>query len=184
MSLFTIPEQGGLSAQVCLQRAQGPAPRLRRRLAAFLYEGVLLFGLVMVVGLVYSIAVNQRHGLQGRQGMMAVQFLALSLYFIWTWTHGGQTLAQRTWQLRIVSATGGPLTLGRALLRYLLSWLWFMPPLALEWLVGLHDKSTLSGVLLGWMVAYAGLTWVLPGRQFLHDVISGTRVIDNRKQVL
>lgn len=184
MSFLTIPEQGGLSVQACAERARGTAPTLRRRLAAFLYEGVLLFGLVMVVGLIYSIAVDQRHGLQGRQGMMAVQFLALSAYFMWLWTHGGQTLALKTWQLRLVTPDGGTLTPLRALLRYLTSWLWFIPPLLLTWLAGWHDKGTMTAAVLGWMALYASLTWVLPSRQFLHDVISGTRVIDNRKQVL
>lgn len=183
MSFLTIPEQGGLSVQACAERARGTAPTLRRRLAAFLYEGVLLFGLVMVVGLIYSIAVDQRHGLQGRQGMMAVQFLALSAYFMWLWTHGGQTLALKTWQLRLVTPDGGTLSPLRALLRYLTSWLWFIPPLLLTWLAGWHDKGTMTAAVLGWVVLYASLTWVLPSRQFLHDVISGTRVIDNRKQV-
>lgn len=183
MSFLTIPEQGGLSVQTCAERARGTAPSLRRRMAAFLYEGVLLFGLVMVVGLIYSIAVNQRHGLQGRQGMMAVQFLALSVYFMWLWIHGGQTLALKTWQLRLVTPEGGPLSPMRALVRYLSSWLWFMPPLLVTWLAGWHDKSTMSAALLVWMAFYASLSWALPSRQFLHDVISGTRVIDNRKQV-
>lgn len=183
MSLLTIPEQGGLSVQACAERARGTAPTLRRRLAAFLYEGVLLFGLVMVVGLIYSIAVDQRHGLHGRQGMMVVQFLALSAYFMWLWTHGGQTLALKTWQLRLVTPDGGTISPLRALLRYLTSWLWFIPPLLLTWLAGWHDKGTMTAAVLGWMVLYAALTWVLPSRQFFHDVISGTRVIDNRKQV-
>jgi len=183
MSFLTIPEQGGLSLSACAERARTTAPTLRRRLAAFLYEGVLLFGLVMVVGLIYSIVVNQRHGLQDREGMMAVQFLALSVYFMWAWTHGGQTLALKTWQLRLVTPEGGSLSPSRALLRYLTSWLWFMPPLLLIWWAGWHDKGTMTAALLGWMALYAGLSWVLPSRQFLHDVISGTRVIDNRKQV-
>ncbi|MDX9843425.1 MAG: RDD family protein [Aquabacterium sp.] len=183
MALLTIPEQGGLSVQACAERARGTAPTLRRRLAAFLYEGVLLFGLVMVVALVYSIAVNQRHGLQGRQGMMVVLFLALAAYFVWQWSRGGQTLALRTWQLRLVTPQGGPLTPLRALARYLTSWLWFLPPMLLTWLAGWHDKGTISAAVFGWLALYACLTWVLPSRQFLHDVISGTRVIDNRKQV-
>lgn len=183
MSFLTIPEQGGLSAQTCAERARGTAPPLRRRIAAFLYEGVLLFGLVMVVGLIYSIAVNQRHGLQGRQGMMVVQFLSLSVYFMWLWTHGGQTLALKTWQLRLVTATGGALSPLRALIRYLTSWLWLLPPLVLIWLMGWHNKSAITATVLGWMGLYASLTWLLPSRQFLHDLISGTRVIDNRKQV-
>lgn len=183
MSLLTIPEQGGLSAQACAERARGTAPTLRRRLAAFLYEGVLLFGLVMVVALVYSIAVNQRHGLHGRQGMMVVLFLALAVYFVWQWSRGGQTLALRTWQLRVVTPEGEPLTPMLALVRYLTSWLWFIPPMLLTWLGGWHDKGTISAAVLGWMAFYVCLTWALPSRQFLHDVISGTRVIDNRKQV-
>ena len=55
--------------------------------------------------------------------------------------------------------------------------------LLLTWLAGWHDKGSITAAVLGWMVLYAALTWVLPSRQFLHDVISGTRVIDNRKQV-
>ena len=51
--------------------------------------------------------------------------------------------------------------------------LWFLP---------IYLGPTMA-MVLGWMVLYAVLTWVLPSRQFLHDVISGTRVIDNRKQV-
>ena len=183
MALLTIPEQGGMSAQTCAERARGTAPTLRRRLAAFLYEGVLLFGLVMVVALVYSIGVNQRHGLHGRQGMMAVLFLALAVYFVWQWLRGGQTLALRTWQLRIVTQEGEPLTPKLAVARFLTSWLWFIPPMLVTWLAGWHDKGTISGAVLGWMALYAALTWVLHSRQFIHDVISGTRVIDNRKQV-
>lgn len=183
MSLLKVPEQGGLSAQEYAARAQATAPALPRRMAAFLYEGVLLFGLVMVVGFVYSIAVNQKHGLQGRQGMMAVQFLALSCYFLWMWTHGGQTLALKTWQLRLVSAQGGPIQLKQALVRYLLSWLWFMPAWLAAWLAGWHQSKLLYGAMLVWILFYAGLTRFLPRGQFLHDVISGTRLIDNRQKV-
>jgi uncharacterized RDD family membrane protein YckC len=155
-------------------------PALSRRLAAFTYEGVLLFGLVMVVGAVYSIAVNQRHGLQGREGMMATQFLALSLYFLWFWTHGGQTLATKTWHLRIVSASGGPLTPKQAVVRYLLSWLWLMPPWLAAWLAGWHQSKELFGAMAVWIALYAALSRLLPQHQFLHDVLGGTRLIDNR----
>ncbi|WP_374255766.1 RDD family protein [Aquabacterium sp.] len=187
MSLLKIPEQGGLGANTCAERAQGPAPAVLRRMAAFLYEGVLLFGLVMVVGAVYSISVNQQHGLRGREGMMAVQFLALALYFIWMWTHGGQTLALKTWQLRVLSANGQPISPRQALTRFMLSWLWFMPAWITAWaaeqLTGLHASGLLYGIMLAWIVIYAALTRLLPQGQFLHDVICGTRIIDNRKQL-
>ena len=44
------------------------APSLRRRLAAFLYEGVLLFGVLMISGYLYSSLSQQRHALSGATG--------------------------------------------------------------------------------------------------------------------
>lgn len=180
MSVFSIPSQGGLSAAQLSARAQGPAAPLARRLAAFTYEGVLLFGLVMAVGALYSIAVGQRHGLQGREGMMAAQFIALAAYFIWFWTHGGQTLAMRTWQVRLLSASGGPISLWQALTRFLLSWLWFMPAWAGAWLAGWHQSKLLYGAMGIWILIYTLLTWLLPHGQFLHDIMCRTRLIDTR----
>lgn len=162
------------------ERAQATAPSLLRRLAALLYEGVLLFGVVMTAGLLFSIATDQRHALEGRQGMQATLFLVLSLYFIWFWSRGGQTLAMRTWHVRLVSAQGLPLTLKQATARYLLSWLWFVPPAALAWAAGWHDGKLIAGVMLAWLLGYASLSLLLPRRQFLHDQICGTRVIDTR----
>lgn len=149
-------------------------------MAAFVYEGVLLFGVVMVVGLVYAIAMNQRHALQGREGMMATQFLALSLYFLWFWTHGGQTLAMRTWQVKLVRADGRPVTLKQALARYLMSWLWFMPAWGGAWLAGWHQSKLLYGAMAVWLLFYMSLTWLLPQKQFLHDALCRTRLIDTR----
>ncbi len=169
-----------LSAAQCTERAQQDAPALRRRMAAFVYEGVLLFGLFMVVGLAYSISVQQKHGLHGREGMMAVQFVALALYFIWFWTHGGQTLAMKTWHLRLVSSSGHAISLQTALTRFMASWLWFMPAWGGSWLAGWHQSKLLYGAMLVWAGMYATLSWLLPQKQFLHDVICSTRLIDNR----
>ncbi|HET8694493.1 MAG TPA: RDD family protein [Aquabacterium sp.] len=180
MQLNAPPQQGGLSAEVCLTRATSPAPSLLRRLAAFIYEGVVLFGVVMVVGAIYSISTHQTHGLHGRNGMQAVQFFVLALYFIWFWTHGGQTLAMRSWQLRLVSEKGQPVTLKQALIRFMLSWVWFLPSLVLSWMTGWDHSKLLYGVMLGWIAIYALLSLMHPQRQFWHDAISGTRVIDNR----
>jgi uncharacterized RDD family membrane protein YckC len=180
MSNLPQPTAVALTSAQCTERAQQNAPALRRRLAAFVYEGVLLFGLFMAVGFAYSVTVQQKHGLQGRQGMMAVQFLALALYFIWFWTHGGQTLAMKTWHLRLVSKAGGAISLKTALLRFMASWLWFMPAWLGAWLAGWHQSKLLYGAMFVWAGMYAALTWLLPKRQLLHDVMCGTCVIDNR----
>lgn len=157
-------------------------PSLRRRLAAFVYEGVLLFGLVMATGAVYAVATQQRHALQGRPGMMAVQFLSLAIYFIWFWTHGGQTLAMKTWHVRLVSRLGGPVAPRQALARFMASWLWFMPAWLGAWLLDWHRSTALYGTMGAWVCMYACLTWLLPERQFLHDVICGTKLVDTRRR--
>ena len=62
------------------------APRLARRLAAFVYEGVLLFGVLMLAGYVYSGLTQQRHALQGKTGLQAFLFVVLAVYFGWFWS--------------------------------------------------------------------------------------------------
>jgi uncharacterized RDD family membrane protein YckC len=77
-----------------------------------------------------------------------------AIYFIYCWTHGGQTLAMKTWRLRLVMQDGRPVELGAAVYRYL--------------------AALLSTALGG-----AGFLWALVDRdhQFLHDRIAGTRIV-------
>lgn len=154
------------------------APGLARRLAAFVYEGVLLFGVVMIAGLVYSGLTQQRHALQGRAGMMVFLFLVLGLYFSWFWSHGGQTVAMKAWHLRLLGADGQPVSRLRAAIRYVLSWLWFLPATVAIYAAGLHGKGEITVALLAGVLAYAALTWLRPDRQFWHDVVCGTRLVD------
>ena len=106
-----------------------PPPPLWRRLAAFLYEGVILFGLVVIGGLLYSPLVGQRHALQGSQGLQLVLFMLIGIYFVWFWRKTGQTLPMRTWHIRLVRRDGQGLSALQAAGRYLLCWLWFIPAL-------------------------------------------------------
>jgi len=156
------------------------APGLYRRLACFVYEGVLLFGVLMIAGFLYSSLTQQRHALQGQWGLRAFIFLVLAIYFAWFWSHGGQTVAMKTWHIRLVDAEGRPVTQARALLRYLLSWIWFVPALATAWLSGLHRGLPLTAILSAGVAGYALLSRLHPQRQYWHDVICGTRLIDTR----
>lgn len=154
-----------------------PTPTLLRRLAALLYEGILLFGVLMAAGLVYGVATDQRHALSGQLGLQAFLFVVLGTYFVWFWTHGGQTLAQQTWHIRLVQRNGQPVTRLRAAARYLLAWLWFAPGLALVGLNGLHGGGEIAGALIANVAVYATLVRLHPDRQFLHDAACGTRLI-------
>ncbi len=154
-----------------------PTPSVRRRLACFVYEGVLLFGVVMIAGLLYSVLTEQRHALQGRLGMMVFLAFVFGLYFVYFWTRSGQTLAMLTWHIRLVTATGQPVGVLRALARYLLAWLWFLPALAAVHFSGLTGGWTAFGAVLAGVLAYAALARLHPNRQYWHDAVCGTRLI-------
>ena len=155
-------------------------PGLARRLAAFVYEGVLLFGVTMMTGFLYSSLTQQRHALQGKAGMQAFMFVVLGIYFVWFWSRSGQTLAMKAWNIRLVMADGRPVSQARALVRYVLAWLWFMPALATAYGADLHGPGAITTLLLAGVLTYAALTRLRPDRQFWHDAVCGTRLIDWR----
>jgi uncharacterized RDD family membrane protein YckC len=156
------------------------AAPLVRRMAAFLYEGVLLFGVLAVAALVYGVAVHQTSGIEKRSGLIAVCFLVLGLYFIGLWTRAGQTLAMKTWHLRVLTDRGLPLTPRRALARYLASWVWFLPPLALAGALKIPSAAANFGLIAAWVVVYALSSRLQPRRQFWHDALCDTAIVTAR----
>lgn len=156
----------------------GRSPGLRRRLACFIYEGVLLFGVVMIGAYLYSSLTQQRNALVGLHGLQAFLFLVLGIYFVWFWSHGGQTVAMKTWHIRLVTSGGKPVSQARALARYLLSWLWFLPALAGAHFSGLRSSGEIFATLLVGVLTYALLCRFNVHRQYLHDLVCGTRLID------
>jgi uncharacterized RDD family membrane protein YckC len=163
--------------------APGAAPRapsVARRLASFLYEGVLLFGVVWLVGMVYGVVTDQRHALKGALGLQLTLFVVLGLYFTYFWSSQGQTLAMRTWRLRLHAHDGRPPSRRRAAARYLLAWLWFLPALAIVRAAGLTSAVSITTVVGVGVLAYAALARLRADRQFLHDVVCGTCIVDAR----
>ena len=156
------------------------APKLRRRLACFVYEGVLLFGVVATAGLAYALVTQQRHALVGSRGLQVWLFIIIGAYFVWFWSRHGQTLAMRTWHIRVVTRQGSTLRPGRALMRYLLSWVWFLPALLTLHLAGLNAAVPVTFVLGAGVLGYVALTWLHPSRQYWHDIVCGTRLVEAR----
>jgi uncharacterized RDD family membrane protein YckC len=152
---------------------------LRRRLACLVYEGVLLFGVLMIFGTLYSSLTGQRHALVGRHGLQAFVFVVLAIYFGWFWSHGGQTVAMKAWHVRLVGADGKAVSEWRATARYLLSWLWFVPSLVLASIAGWHGSAIFVALAAG-ATAYAGLVFFRSDRQFLHDALCRTQLVDAR----
>ena len=153
------------------------APGLGRRLAAFAYEGVLLFGVLFIADYLFSALTQQRNAMQGRAAGQAFLFVVLGIYFSWFWSRGGQTVAMKAWHVRVVDASGQPPSQGRALLRYVASWLWFLPALASAHFAGLKTTGGIFGCLTAGVLAYLLIARLHPSRQFLHDLLSGTRMV-------
>ncbi|MGL6111180.1 MAG: RDD family protein [Rubrivivax sp.] len=153
------------------------APGLLRRLACFTYEGVLLFAVLMFAGLLYGLLTQQRHALVGMRGLQGFAFLVLGIYFCWFWSHGGQTVAMKTWQIKLLTVDGKPVAPARAALRYALSWLWFLPALAWTYFAGVRSGGTVLLALAIGVASYAALAMLHPQRQYWHDLLSGTRLV-------
>ena len=134
-----------------------------------------MFGVVFIAGYLFSTLSQTRNAMDNRHGLQAFVFLVFGVYFVWFWARG-QTLAMKTWNIRIVDVHGAAITQQRALLRYALSWIWFLPPLGVSWLL---DLSGREGAVLtfGWVAIWAILARLQPQRQFWHDAWAGTRLI-------
>ena len=126
-----------------------------RRLASMFYESLLVTA-VLIFGWIFPHILLAAFA-QAKAPAWLIQahlFLLLLLYFAWFWLHGGQTLAMKTWKIRVANADGGPVRRAQAVLRYMAAWF-----------------------SLG--VAGIGILWALVDRdgQFLHDRIAGTRLV-------
>jgi len=154
-----------------------PTPSLRRRLCSMTYEAMLLFAVLFMSAWIFSTLLQQRHALYLRHALESWLFLILGLYFVWFWCHGGQTLAMKTWRIRLLNRDGTTVSGQRALLRFLLSWLWCLPGLLLAWLLHAQGWMLIGIPALNAMI-WAALIYLDPQRQFLHDRIAGTCLID------
>ena len=130
------------------------AVSIARRLVSILYESLLVFAVVFFAGLLFYGAASGRLSGLIRNLFQIYLIVILGLYFVWCWHRGGQTLPMKTWKLRLVSTDGGPLSVRRAALRYLLA-------------------------CLSFALAGTGLVWAVfdRDRQFLHDRLAGTRIV-------
>jgi uncharacterized RDD family membrane protein YckC len=155
-------------------------PSIKRRLTVMLYEGVLLFGVVMIAGLLFGVLFQQRNALYLRHALQICLFVVLGMYFVWFWIRSGQTLPMKTWRIRVVTLQGRPPSIKRAVLRYLFAWCWFLPGLLLAWSLDTHGWTAVCIVGAN-VLAWALTARVHPSRQFLHDRIAGTQIVNVAK---
>lgn len=158
-----------------------PQPaKILRRLAALLYDLLIVLALLLVVALSAQLATQARLiGMHGGHAQVPLLYQLLQLgvvcaYFVLSWTLGGQTIGARAWRLRVVAAgTSAAPRVGRALLRagsaalpllaLLLGYLW-------------APRVALLVVAALWLIDYAVLLFDR-ARRTLHDRCSGTQMV-------
>lgn len=133
-----------------------PLATLPRRLAALFYETLLLLALWFVAAFIVVGLFPEAPRGASRLIFQGYLLSVAAVYFLWFWRRGGQTLAMKTWRIRLVDARGGALGRRQAWLRFV--------------------YACLGAVFLG-----LGFFWALldPERQFLHDRLAGTRLIES-----
>ncbi len=161
-----------------------PDASLARRLAAAIYELLLLTALALVAGFVLAPVVSPRPpglphslivpALPARALEFVVLFALAGTYCVHGWSAGRRTLPQKTWRLALVAANDRPPSPRRAAARYLACWIGPALALAAYGVLKPHGLGALALwlLLLHWLWAFADRR-----RRFLHDRVAGTRII-------
>ena len=126
-------------------------PSFPRRLACLVYEALLLLAVLIIASFPFVALVQGLPAAWYRPLVWGYWLVTAGLYFTLFWRRG-QTLAMKTWRIRLESTDGQPLTKQQVIKRYLLICLLF--PISWVWALFAAD------------------------RQFLHDRLAGTRLVN------
>ncbi|HKL64029.1 MAG TPA: RDD family protein [Woeseiaceae bacterium] len=132
---------------------------LLRRLAAVLYDALLVLALVFL-GTLVLVILNAGEAIPAHTWWYRLFLLAIPAgYFVLFWLRGGETLGMKSWRIMLVSRDGRPVTPRQALVRT-------------------------ASAALSWLPCGAGFFWSLVDRDGLawHDRLSNTRLVHSVKR--
>ena len=128
---------------------------LIRRIAAMLYDGLLILALLFLTTLPF-IAIRGGEPVEIGDNRLYQIILALVVYtfFVGFWIRSGRTLGMQSWRLQLETADGDKPSIGTATMRFL-------------------------AAIVSWAVLGLGFLWQLWDKDSLtwHDRISGTRIV-------
>lgn len=75
------PPSAPASPALAPQPAPPSVPSLRRRMACWLYEGVLMFGVVWIAGYLFGTLSQTRNAMDNRLGLQIFLFIVFGIYF-------------------------------------------------------------------------------------------------------
>ncbi len=120
-----------------------PRCSLLRRLAAILYDTILLAAILFFASLIATPLVGDHPSVAVLLVFRLYLVLIMFAFFAWFWSHGGQTLGMRVWRIRLQNRMPGPVSLWQLMLRFIIatsSWAVF----GLGFLWSLFDKEQLT----------------------------------------
>ena len=123
--------------------------------AGFMIRAVAFIVDAVVLGIVGNILGSILFGGDPSQGSTLSTVLGVAYYvYFWTASGGGQTLGMRLFNLKVVTVGGGSLTIGGAILRYVM-------------------------LIVSFAALFIGLIWVAfdANKQGWHDKVAGTYVV-------
>jgi uncharacterized RDD family membrane protein YckC len=118
------------------------------------YESLLLIAVWFVAGSIFIFLTDYSERPALRPALQIFLASVAAAYFAWFWYKSGQTLAMKTWHIKVENQDGRLLSFHGALLRFALAF------------VG----NTLAGVTVWWALLDAE-------GQFLHDRLLKTRLV-------
>jgi uncharacterized RDD family membrane protein YckC len=109
-----------------------PSAPLWRRLAAMLYDSLLVFAIWIIVGFVVfsAFGLEQARTIEGdtvvldplvRYTLFCAMLLSAWLFFGFFWTHSGQTLGMQAWRIRVVNERDQAISWRQVTLRFLVA---------------------------------------------------------------
>ena len=156
--------------------ASTTVPTIKRRLIAIVYESLLALAVLFLPFLIFELAVQGAHTPRTEHMRQCLAFLVMGAYFIHQWSREGQTLAMKTWRLKVVLPGQAHVPLRVAAYRYVLAWMWLLPGILVSYVLDLQHWQALSAIGLG-MLAWSATALFTGNGQFLHDKLLGTQIV-------
>ena len=151
-------------------------PTIKRRLISMVYESLLALAVLFLPFLVFELVVQGAHTPLTEHMRQCLAFLVMGAYFIHQWSREGQTLAMKTWRLKVVLPGHAHVPLRVAACRYVLAWMWLLPALLVAYSFDLQHWTALGAIGIG-MLAWSSTALFTGNGQFLHDKLLGTQIV-------
>lgn len=150
------------------------------------YESLLLAAVEIFAVAVYTLLTLNTHSFLTSLGLNLVVLLTAGAYFVYSWTGSGHTLAMKTWRIKVIQVGSVRVPMRAAIIRFVCALGAIMPALVIIHFTKLMTSSagtrTAIGILLVNIILWALAVFLDKDRQFLHDRIAGTRLIELPKR--